>query len=41
MVALKKLFIPQKEAQVEFIEGENAADSGRKLALALRQAKLI
>lgn len=41
LVHLKKLFIPKVEKNVEFIAGENAADAGRKLALKLREAKLI
>jgi electron transfer flavoprotein beta subunit len=36
-----KTFIPVTEKVCEFIEGENAADSGKKLALKLREAKLI
>ena len=35
------LFIPEKESQCEFIEGEDEEDAGRKLALKLREAKLI
>jgi electron transfer flavoprotein beta subunit len=38
---LQRLFIPVFEGQVELIEGENAADAGRKLALKLREAKII
>lgn len=41
VVRLRKLFVPKAEKQCEFVEGENAADAGRKLALRLRQAKLI
>ena len=35
------LYVPEKQSQVEFIEGENEEDAGRKLALKLREAKLI
>ncbi|MBT3995185.1 MAG: electron transfer flavoprotein subunit beta/FixA family protein [Chloroflexi bacterium] len=38
---LKKLYIPESNQQVELIEGEDEADSGRKLALRLREEKLI
>jgi len=38
---LTRLFVPVYEGQCEIIEGENAADAGRKLALALREAKII
>lgn len=38
---LQRLFIPVFEGQVELIEGENAADAGRKLALKLREARII
>ncbi|MCX6020690.1 MAG: electron transfer flavoprotein subunit beta/FixA family protein [Chloroflexi bacterium] len=38
---LTRLFVPVYEGQCEVIEGENAADAGRKLALALREAKII
>jgi electron transfer flavoprotein beta subunit len=38
---LKKLYIPESNKQVEFIEGEDEADYGKKLALRLRQEKLI
>ena len=40
-LGVKDLFIPQKQTQCEFIQGEDEADSGRKLALKLREAKLI
>lgn len=40
-VTMTKLFVPEVEKVCEFVEGENAADSGRKLALKLREAKLI
>ncbi|MEE8471247.1 MAG: electron transfer flavoprotein subunit beta/FixA family protein [Dehalococcoidia bacterium] len=36
-----KLFIPVREAKCEFIEGENEAEAAVKLALRLREAKLI
>ncbi|MCZ6789642.1 MAG: electron transfer flavoprotein subunit beta/FixA family protein [Chloroflexi bacterium] len=35
------LYVPEKQSQVEFIEGENEEDAGRKLAIKLREAKLI
>ncbi len=41
VVSLSKLFIPEVEGECELIEGENDADAGRKLALKLREAKLI
>ncbi len=40
-VKLLKLYIPIKEKKCEVVEGENAADAGRKLALKLREVKLI
>ncbi|MBI3743246.1 MAG: hypothetical protein HY261_03045 [Chloroflexi bacterium] len=41
VVNLTRLYIPKVEKVCEFIDGENAADKGKKLALKLRQAKLI
>ncbi len=41
MLEITRLFVPVSESSVEFIEGENEADSGRLLALRLREAKLI
>lgn len=38
---LTRLFVPVVQAQCEFIEGESPADAGRKLALKLREAKII
>ena len=38
---LADLFIPASERNCEFIEGEDEADAGRKLALRLREEKLI
>ena len=38
---LTGLFVPASERRCEFIEGENEADAGRKLALRLREEKLI
>ncbi|MBI4595207.1 MAG: electron transfer flavoprotein subunit beta/FixA family protein [Candidatus Tectomicrobia bacterium] len=38
---LLKLFIPVRDSKCTIIEGENPADSGAKLAQALREAKLI
>ena len=40
-VTMMDLFIPESQSQCEFIEGENEEDAGRKLALKLREAKLI
>ena len=40
-MALSDLYIPVSEAQCEIIEGEDDADSGRLLALKLREAKII
>jgi len=38
---LLKLFVPVKEGKCEIIEGEGPEDAGAKLALKLREAKLI
>ena len=38
---LKKLYIPESNKQVELIEGEDEGDSGKRLALRLREEKLI
>ena len=38
---LSELFIPISDGQVEIVEGEDEADAGRKLALRLREEKLI
>jgi len=38
---LNKLFQPVKEAKCEIIQGENAAEAGAKLAVRLREAKLL
>ena len=40
-VTLQDIFVPVREQQCEMVEGENAADAGRQLALKLREAKLI
>ena len=40
-ITLHELFVPVREQQCEFVEGENAADAGRQLALKLREAKLF
>ena len=40
-VTLQELFVPVRDQQCEIIEGEDAADAGRQLALKLREAKLI
>ncbi len=36
-----KLFIPVHEARCEMITGENAADAAARLALRLREAKVV
>ena len=38
---MTRLFVPVSESRVEIIEGEDEADSGRLLALKMREAKLI
>lgn len=38
---MTRLFVPESQSNVEFVEGEDEADSGRLLALKLREAKLI
>ena len=40
-LSLRELFVPERNQQCEFVEGENATDAGRQLALKLREAKLI
>ena len=40
-LTLTDLYIPVSDNQVEVIEGEDDADSGRLLALRLREEKLI
>ena len=35
------LYVPEKQSQCDFIEGEDEEDAGRKLAMKLREAKLI
>jgi len=40
-VQVLDLAVPNKQKQVEIITGDNDADAGRKLALKLREAKLI
>jgi len=40
-VTLLDLFMPKRDQQCEIIEGEDAADAGRRLALKLREAKLL
>ncbi len=40
-IHMTRLFIPTTEKECEFIEGDNGADAGRKLALKLREDKLI
>lgn len=38
---LERLYLPDRQREVELIKGEDEADSGRKLAVRLREAKLI
>jgi len=40
-VALERLYVPQTETECEFIEGDSAEEKAEKLALRLREAKLI
>ena len=40
-VKILKLYQPEKVSQCEFIEGETASEAGEKLALKLREAKVI
>ncbi len=40
-VTLRQLFIPTSDQECEIIEGDDAADAGRLLALRLREAKII
>ncbi len=40
-ITLQELFVPVRDQQCEIIEGDDAADAGRQLALKLREAKLI
>jgi len=40
-ITLHNLFVPQRSKVCEMIEGDDAADAGRKLAMKLREAKLI
>jgi electron transfer flavoprotein beta subunit len=40
-IKLHDLFVPQRNQACEMIEGDNAADSARLLAMKLREAKLI
>ena len=40
-ITLRELFVPVREQHCEIIEGDDAADAGRQLALKLREAKLL
>ena len=40
-ITLRNLFVPVSDRECEFIEGDDAADSGRLLALKLREDKII
>ncbi|MBI4306363.1 MAG: electron transfer flavoprotein subunit beta/FixA family protein [Chloroflexi bacterium] len=41
LLSLERLFVPERQKEIELIRGEDDADAGRKLALRLREAKLI
>ena len=38
---LEKLFIPDNDSDVEFIEGENAQEKANNLVAKLREAKIL
>jgi electron transfer flavoprotein alpha/beta subunit len=40
-LTLEELYVPVSDKQCEFIEGEDEADAGRRLALKLREARLV
>ncbi len=40
-VGLEALFVPETKIETEFIEGDSGAEKGQRLALRLREAKLI
>ena len=40
-ISLRQLFIPVSDQECEIVEGDDAAESGRLLALKLREAKII
>ena len=40
-IELNRLYVPESNRQVELIEGDDEADAGRRLALRLREEKLI
>ena len=40
-ITLREVFVPVSDQECEFIEGENAAEAGRALAVKLREAKRI
>jgi len=40
-IEMEELFIPEREIRCEFIEGESGPEKGRRLALRLRELKLI
>ena len=40
-LTIMDLFVPEKQSQCEFIQGEDDEEAGRKLAMKLREAKLI
>ena len=40
-IDMEELFVPQREIRCEFIEGETGSETGKQLALRLRELKLI
>lgn len=40
-IEMEELFVPEREIRCEFIEGETGPEKGRRLALRLRELKLI
>ena len=40
-IELEELFVPKREIRCEFIEGETGSETGKQLALRLRELKLI
>ena len=40
-VNLEALFVPETSVETEFIEADSAKEAGEKLAVRLREAKLI
>ena len=40
-IVMEELFVPKREIRCEFIEGETGTEKGKRLALRLRELKLI